>query len=422
MDNNWKLEIYNFLTKAIVFLLYLFAFGLFISRKLVHNSTNFICLFGLIQLTFQLIIMKENPFKKFKDNPLNLPILFFAFALSLSFIMHPYNVELSSGVKILQHLLVFLFYYIVVSNLNNLNQIKRMIAIASISIFLAAIFGTYQHFILGMGRAPGFFNSLSFGGFLAIFTIFLITYGLWGKTKPIYRITIFIGTAYLGMNLLITGARGAWLGFLGGIFTLAWLKKDKRVLAFLLISCLLLFIFLPQTYVTRFKTIVDTKTMTSNLERIALWKSALLMYRDHFITGVGLNRFKEEYMTNYKQPSCPVYAHPHSNLFKFMAETGTVGLIAFIWLMASIIILFYRNYKQITNSQWRLFPLAALCSIIMFNIQGLTNVNYGGGANLGDSIHFFWFIIILNIVVVNIYKEKIQQSEITSSKQDTITV
>lgn len=404
MESNWKTKIDVYLNKSIVFFLYLFAFGLFCARKLTGDCIDLICLLGIIRL----IIMRENPLTHIKDKTLNLPIILFTFAMFASAIGNPYFEILS---KVRRHLMIFIFFYITVANLQNLKQIKRIVTVASVSMGIATIYGTYQHYFLKMSRIEGFLSSpLSFGGFLAIYMIFLIIYFIWGKINLSYRLANFMGTILLGANLLFTQARGAWLALLGGIFTLAWIKNKKILVPFIIV-CLVLALLLPQTYIERFKSSFDTKNDDSNLVRIALWKSALLMYRDHWINGIGLNRFKEEYITNYQQPIEIVNpCHTHNNLLKYMAETGTLGLIAFVWLMISIILWLYKNYQQIPKHNWRLFSLASLCSVVIFNLQGLTNVNYGGNAH-GDAMRFFWLLIALNMVIVEQCKENSLQDK-----------
>lgn len=404
MGTSWKTKINTYISKTHFFFLCLFALGIFTSVKLTSNCLDFIYPLGLIQM----VLLGENPFKKIKDKKLNSAIIFFILAMLISFLGHPYPkvFSLFKG-----HLTILLFFYIIVLNLKNIKQVKILIIIASVSMFIAALMGTYQHYILKLPRIKGFLFELTFGCYLAIFILFLIAYGVWGKTKVAYRLATIPGIALLGLNLLFTQARGAWLGFLGGAFMLAWLK-DKKIIAPLLIICLLLYFFLPQTYIDRFQSIFDTKTNDSNLTRIAIWKSALSMYRDHFISGVGLGRFRVEYHQNYKQ-SYPVewrHRHAHNNLLQYMAESGTFGLIAFLWLMVAIILWLYQNHLQITDPNWRLFLLASLCSVIIFNIQGLTDVNYGGH-RYEDARRFFWFFMALNIAIANIYRKDPKPNE-----------
>lgn len=392
MTNNWRITFDNFLGKAVVFSLYLFALGLLTSKALTSAGGVLICFFGLLRF----IIFKRNPFKN-SNQSLNLPILFFIASLLISLIEHPD----ADGFSLFQkHFSLFLFFYFAVANLDNLKQIKRLIFISAFSMLIAIICGFYQHYFLDISRINGFSFPLAFGCLLAIFIIFSLTYFFWGKYNTGNRITLLTGTALMGVTLLLTQARGAWLGLMGGVFSLSWLK-NKKTLIILIICGILLFLFLPQTYLDRFKSSFDVKTDSSNLTRIALWKASLLMYRDHFINGVGLNRFSEEYETNYRQPyPVSTSCHPHNNILEFMAEAGTLGLVAFIWLTVSIFIFLYRNYSTLTDPYWRLFPLASFCGLIAFHIQGLTEVNYGDA----ETLRFFWFLMVLNAAIVKILK------------------
>ena len=159
-------------------------------------------------------------------------------------------------------------------------------------------------------------------------------------------------------------------------------------------------------YLNRFISSFDLKNDPSNLTRIALWEAALMMYRDHPLNGVGLDRFSEEYQTNYQQ-SYPVgtSCHAHNNILQLMAEAGTLGLVGFIWLMAAIIVWLYKNYQTLANHNWRLFLLASLCGVIVFNIQGLTEFNYGDA----ETLRFFWFLMALNAAIIRLNKSEVGQ-------------
>ena len=398
MGSHFRITTNLFLAKFIVVNLYLFALGLFTSKALTSISGGFICLAGLAQM----LITKGRPFNNTCAKPLTLPVIFFTFALIIACIGHP-NADVFSEFQ--QYLLVVLFFYIAVFNLNDWRQVKKLILNASISMGIAAVYGLYQHYFIKMPRIQGFSFPLAFGCLLAIFIFFLLVYSFWGKINTGLRISLLTGVTFLGLNLLFTQARGAWLALLGGIFTLAWLKS-KKVLVILLIVGLISYLFLPQMYLDRFKSSFDVKQNHSNLTRIALWESAIMMYRDHPIKGVGLSRFSSEYKTNYQQ-DYPVgtTCHAHNNILQFMAEAGTLGVVGFLWLMAAIIIWLYQNYQAMGNHNWRLFLLASLCGVIVFNIQGLTEFNYGDS----ETLRFFWFLMAINAVIIKLSKSEAGQ-------------
>ncbi|NLY75049.1 MAG: O-antigen ligase family protein [Firmicutes bacterium] len=400
----YQTKVGNFLNKAVIFSLYLFALGLLTSKALTSAGGVLVCFFGLLRV----IILQENPIKTLKEKTLNLPILFLTISLLLSFIKYP-DAEAFSQLQ--KHLLLFLFFYFAVANLHNLEQIKRLVIISCVSMGIALVYDFYQHYFLDVSRVTSFSSALAFGCLLNIFMIFTLVYGFWGKINIGKRIALFSGTALMGVALLLTQTRGSWLALIGGTVALSWLK-NKKILILLFIVCLLLSLLLPPTYVDRFKSSFDLKTNSSNLTRIALWKSALLMYRDHLITGVGLNRFSPEYEINYRQPyPVDTSCHPHNNILLFMAETGTFGFVSFVWLMATIFIWLYKNYLQITDPNWRLFPFASFCGLIVFHLQGLTEVNYGDA----ETIRFFWFLMVLNAAIVKILKTTEHQKNQPSS-------
>lgn len=387
--NNWKNTFADFLAKAIIVNLYLFAFGLFTSKALTSISGGLVCIFGLLRF----LLLKENPLRNI-DKKLNLPIFFFLSALFLS-IAGRFTFKTWSEVE--SYLLIIIFFYVVVANLHHLKLVRNLSLISLVSMGLAAGNGLFQFYYLNFIRIKGFASYLDFGCLLAILIAFTLIYSIWGNLKPGYRIAALGSSVVLGVCLILTQTRGAWLALLGGLFCLSWIRS-KKLLVFLVLICLVLTLILPQVYRDRFLSSFDIKRDPSNLGRLALWKGALLMYRDHLIRGVGLSRFQEEYETKYFQPNTDVTENPHSNLFKFIAETGTVGIVAFIWLMAQLMIWLYRNYKSVADPNWRLFLLGSLCGIIIFNIYGLTYINFGDA----DTLRFFWFLTALNVGVTNL--------------------
>ena len=82
--------------------------------------------------------------------------------------------------------------------------------------------------------------------------------------------------------------------------------------------------------------------------RLSLWKTAWNMYRAHWINGVGPRGFRYDYLrhagpddywvANF-DPGEQKYpqSHPHQMLLEVMAETGTIGLIGYLLLLALLI-------------------------------------------------------------------------------------
>jgi putative inorganic carbon (hco3(-)) transporter len=395
MQKNWKARIVEILTKAIVINLYLFALGLFTSKALTSVSGGLICIFGLLKS----VILRENPFKAIKDRTFIFSFLFFILALFLSILDARSGKTFS---EIQEYITYIIFFYVAASNLSNLKQVKNLLLIALISSVISACYGTYQYYFLHLDRTFSFTQMQEFGGWLATCIIFLLVYSFWGELKIKYRLALLSGAMFLGVNLIFNQTRGAWLALLGGLVTMSWIKT-KKLLIILVVMCLVLAFFLPRVYTNRFMSGFEIDN-PSNLGRVGIWTGAFLMYRDHFINGVGIGRFTQELKTNYNQPNIDVYCHAHNNFLQFMAETGTIGLIAFVWLMATIIIWLYKNYSLMADSNWRLFLLASFCAVITFNIHGLTDYNFG----MASTARLFWFLLVIDMTIINLSRQDAQ--------------
>ncbi len=398
MSENWKVTTVNVLTKIVVVNLYIFALGVFTSKALTSISGGLICLGGLAKS----VILRENSFKFIKDRWLRFPFFFFIMALFLSTLDAHGGKTFS---EIFSYIFYMVFFYTAASNLSNLKQVKNLLLMALISAGISACYGVYQRYFLHLDRPFSFTQPQEFGGWLASCIIFLVVFGFCGELKMKHRLLLLCGAMVCGVNLMFNQTRGAWLAVLGGLLAMSWIKA-KKLLLILVAICLVLALFLPQVYINRFKSGFEMEH-PSNLGRVGIWTGTLLMYRDHFINGVGIGRFTQELETKYNQPNIDVYCHAHNNFLQFMAETGTIGLIAFVWLMATIMVWLYKNYAGMANGNWRALLLASFGSVIVFNIHGLTDYNFG----MAPTARLFWFILVISMAVVNLSKPGAQENQ-----------
>ncbi|MFW6282598.1 MAG: O-antigen ligase family protein [Minisyncoccales bacterium] len=204
------------------------------------------------------------------------------------------------------------------------------------------------------------------------------------------------------MNLLYTKSRGAWLGFLAALFSVFIINKKRKYLVVLLLILMISFYVLPSEYINRFESSINVTDNRSNLGRLALWKGSLFMLRDNPLRGVGAGNFQEKYAGEYRQPNTTTTVHAHNNLLHFTAEAGILGLFTFIFLMYSILKVLVKGLKQVEDKNWYLFLLSGVGAFIVFNIQGLTEFNFGDT----EPLHFFFFLMALNMIVIKIFTDK----------------
>lgn len=401
-ENKSDSKMMNLLDNGIIISIFIFALGSLPSKALSSIGIGLACLLWLVRIA----ITKDY---EFQQAEINRAVLLFLASLLISG-LDVMGVKFLDGVE--KILLVILFYYVIINTVTELETVKKLSYTALVSMLITSGYGLYQYFYLGSSKVNGSMLSLAFGCFLSMFLMFLISYLLWRKLNWKFNLSLMVLTIIMGFNLIFTKSRGAWLAFIGGIFSLAWLK-DKRLVIGMIIGLVIISIFLPQDIRNRFKSSFVTdievsdwnnldRNMRSNLTRVALWNSTIEMWQEHFINGVGMGQFEEankngNYASEYDGIGFKKYSHAHNNFLHFLATTGTIGFIAFSWLMFKMLKVLYDWYYRIYDKSWKLFILASLGAVIIFNVQGLTEFNFGDT----ELVRFFWFLIALNMVVIN---------------------
>jgi O-antigen ligase len=124
--------------------------------------------------------------------------------------------------------------------------------------------------------------------------------------------------------------------------TMLALTRPRALIA-LALAAMLLVAIAPRAYRERMLSSFDPAyttdvggTHVTNLERTYMWKAGLAMFRDHPLTGVGLEDLHPIY-DRYKPPAAREPAgHLHSVYIQIAATMGVVGLAAFAWLYVSL--------------------------------------------------------------------------------------
>jgi O-antigen ligase len=95
--------------------------------------------------------------------------------------------------------------------------------------------------------------------------------------------------------------------------------------------------------------------------RIIFWKSALRMFKDHPIIGVGAGQFRYQFK-NYQNLEFIREPDTHNIYLEQLAETGTVGSLALFGVLSWAFYILWRAKKRL-DSMWRL-PVAAVAASV----------------------------------------------------------
>ncbi|MBP2656383.1 MAG: hypothetical protein H6Q73_3952 [Firmicutes bacterium] len=284
---------------------------------------------------------------------------------------------------------------------NNRRQMVVVVTLLAISIGVAAVYGIYQGLDGDTVRVTAFFshpNRLAL--FLDIYIPLLYIATFERDILPRNgRIVTSIILIFAIMALILTGTRGAWLAV--GITFIAYammkIKYNKKIGAVLCLIFLLLVVSL--LHVDQVRSRVDTlfdPQFVSNSERVLIWESAVAMWRDYPITGVGLSSFKAQEVKYISPLHKEVTAqHAHNNFLNFLAVTGVIGLIAYVVLFTCII---YQLIRYRKNP----LAIAVLISTCNLLLNGLVDYTFG----YRPAMQAYWFTLGLSLVSVKILPKR----------------
>lgn len=246
-------------------------------------------------------------------------------------------------------------------------------------------------------RAHGVFNN---GNALALFVGPILVWYTVRKLdrvalrRPKLRITDY-GlpiTVLLLTAVLMTKSLGAVIGLIAVIG--AWLiVKQKRAIADqgLVILPIALFIGMVvfMTQVGRFTPVVENpwqRPAGTATVRLCVWEGVWNLIKDRPILGAGLSGFKELYSEKYFTCDAEPLEYPHNIFLNFWTETGILGLVAILWMLAKIF-----NFQfSSSNGKQEAYTLPFLYWLI----HGMVDVPY-----FKNDLALLWFVFLAMVAI-----------------------
>ena len=182
-----------------------------------------------------------------------------------------------------------------------------------------------------------------------------------------------IGTA----ALVFTYTRSSWIGFAVSLAVILGFTRPRWLLG-LGLAGVAAYFAAPGSYRDRLHSAFDPHHPV-NLERTYMWNAGLRMFRDHPWTGVGLEDLHPIY-ERYRLPQAHEAAgHLHSVPIQILATMGVIGLIAFIWLYASLFRATARGLRAMVGARSLASAVrtGVVAGLAGFAVAGLFEWNFG---------------------------------------------
>ena len=248
-------------------------------------------------------------------------------------------------------------------------------------------------------RAYGTFRQPNpYAGYLGLALPLAYSLILWGLTERRQTPAISREPYALPMTLLAllsfalmlaalyaSQSRGAWIGFLAAAVAVSLVRGGRLAVLLGLAIAILAGLgalgatqWLPPTIMQRFMdgvavagipdiaTAEVTDANFAAIERLAHWRAALDMWRDHPWLGVGIGNYAAVYPAYAVGRWLDPLGHAHNFYLNVAAETGLLGLLAYslFWLSA-----FWLGWRAVRHSRGFERAVAAGCVGVLVHLS-----------------------------------------------------
>ncbi|OIN98478.1 hypothetical protein COY52_00260 [Candidatus Desantisbacteria bacterium CG_4_10_14_0_8_um_filter_48_22] len=415
---------------GLLFIIFFASAGLVFWRLIKDNDdlarVIFVQVIALI--LFMVWVTKEGGIK-FRKNPLNLPVLLYAGANAVAlFATSNIYESLTAMLKIVIYCLIF---FLAANNLKTKDAERSSVTVVIMG-FVIAVIGLLQYFGLDWFRflysaAPTnrVFSILGnpdfLGGFLALVLplslVLVLNFGFKGREGIFGSISF----AVILLCLLLTATRSALIAFIGSLIFLSiivllqkGMKNLKKRWIFMLVFSVVIVLILGfsgrgrvKSFLFRFASVLSPQTLKTDgavQYRLAIWKTSLLMFKEHPVAGVGTGVFKLHYpfyqaKLRQADPLIPFSSSQesrvHNEYLQALAETGVIGIAGFFWLAVCAIFYGVKYIAGAKEPRQRIFLIGLVSGASVVLLDSVFAFPF----HLTSHATLFWLFLGLIVVI-----------------------
>ncbi|MCX5715738.1 MAG: O-antigen ligase family protein [Candidatus Omnitrophica bacterium] len=393
--------------KALEKIAYFSIIGVAFFLPLASGVVNTLIGAGIIAWLVQKVIKKEITVR---PTAANLPLVLF-FVICCISIFNSIEPKTSGQglIKVLKYLGI---YFLLVENITSLKQLKNIITALVLGALVVCVDGLIQYAVgkdpiyshplmrdVGIKRMTAtYWHCNDFGIYLVTVVGVIWALALYEFKKRVKWVWFF-AAALVTFCTVLTFSRGAALAFFGSTLVMGLVKKDKLVLGLLVAVLIVAPFLIPSSAREWINTTKSPIEAFCNLDRIAFYKSAIQMIKDHPIIGVGVNTFMKAY-PKYKVHDVDIITadqcYAHNNYLQMTGEIGLIGLGIFFWILAALFLEIRERCQtpsmhkigEVSDTFVKNTALGLGCGIIAFLLNGLTESSF----YFSKLVVVFWFM------------------------------
>jgi O-antigen ligase len=257
---------------------------------------------------------------------------------------------------------LFLMMIVGAVTFQDIKNLTRVLDFFVAGVIIMGGYGIWQHFVgvdlyhgvlldrmvFGYRAIGNFSTYLTFSGFFAIASIFLVPVGFCATSKT--RKLVYLLASQIGLAcILFNYSRSTIVALIIGAIALVVMvgARYRRWVSLVLLLTLAVGIVVSPDFLNRFKNIGTTEfTIKRANSRFAIWETTLSMIKEKPIFGVGPGNFHDKYIEYRKNRTGRNLSHAHNDLLNVAAVSGIPCAILFILLWFLILMYLYKGYAR----------------------------------------------------------------------------
>ncbi len=324
--------------------------------------------------------------------PIFFPVVLIFIGLVVGTIVTP-DLRLSLGIFKGWFIDPVILYFLVV-NAVDWRKIEHFVLALLMPTLPMSILAIWQaltgNFITVDGRASSWFVSANYLSMYLVPILLLGLIVLVSKNK-VYQILTALAWLLGLAALYFSFSYGGWLGLLGAGIVGVFVYLHRYWKVWIWAGLIPITLFISQLGNDRFVQMLDLTKRSSASVRLQVWQTGLLMFKEHWLTGIGLGQFRDQYLSYSSRLFNPPWElailHAHNLFLQFAVNLGLAGLAGFIWLIVNFFIWFRKNSSYLAT-----VLIMAMSAML---IHGLIDTTYWKN----DLAALFWVVIALAVLV-----------------------
>lgn len=296
-------------------------------------------------------------------------------------------------------------YYFVLGHLflKNPKNAVRFLWLFLVPLIITCLYTIFIHSQYGFTKKtstwvmfPLFKEHTSYGAVLAMFYPAAL-YLTFRKSSWGFRAVAAVLLVILTAATILSYTRAAWLSLVGaGAVYMVYVLRMSKTTVWSLAFLVLLIAGLNFSYISskfernttdssddfneHVSSVTNVSTDASNLERINRWSCAVRMFMDQPWVGHGPGTYMFLYAP-YQRPSEKTIistnggnrGNAHSEYLSALAESGAIGLLTFLGLLMTVIVVAINSYQRIEQDWIRGLLRVAFLGLVTYYLHGFLN-------------------------------------------------